>query len=289
VFGTLWNATVDIRFWNGRLSLHDQLSYLTWKKNNALTFDNFKTVREEFTGTYLSVLANDMPHKELIQSLYKQPSFIPKEYEVDDEMAVNVMMDGTVEKIDTGGMWMYGGDVGAGVREHIDTVGCKCSWSYMLFGEKEWALRTPPGQEPRRSFEGVQRQGDFIFWCIGYIHQTVIKAESVDVHGYTKLTRPSGVAGDGSYANKLKEYALVGDHEAVEVGAQNCELGTVGYSDWPASRSWATKMWRKHRKKVKDAKTVGWYAAAATLVALFVKVAVKKRLRALRRERVKAE
>ena len=90
-------------------------------------------------------------------------------------------------------MWMYAGEKGAGVVEHIDTVGCVCSWSYMLFGEKKWWLGSPPGTQGEKYFEHsevIQGQYDFIFWCVGYKHETIITSdESLDIHGYVDLDK----------------------------------------------------------------------------------------------------
>ena len=99
---------------------------------------------------------------------------------------------------------MYSGMKGAGVSEHIDTVGCVCSWSYMLLGKKRWWFRTPPVAEGfsrrERKFEVLQEPGDFLFWCVGYHHQTMTESdESLDVHGYVGLDLVSA----GSFANNL--------------------------------------------------------------------------------------
>lgn len=88
------------------------------------------------------------------------------------------------------------------MANHIDTIGCVCSWSTMLFGTKRWRLGTPPGEEPVEVSEVVQEQGDFMFWCAGTWHQTWIEEESLDVHGYVKLSYEQG-----SYARNLVGFA----------------------------------------------------------------------------------
>ena len=101
-------------------------------------------------------------------------------------------------------MWMYAGSQGAGVNEHIDTVGCVCSWSFMLLGKKRWWFRSPPGASPQQRYEVLQETGDFIFWCVGWHHQTLIESdESLDVHGYTGLDLMT----PGSFGNKMGGFA----------------------------------------------------------------------------------
>jgi len=136
----------------------------------------------------MSIVANTLPSQNYLRSnIYTEPDFMPK-------------------KNFATGMWMYGGERGAGVTEHIDSVGCVCSWSYMLFGDKLWWFGSPPGAPKKSAYvhsEVLQRQYDFIFWCVGFRHETTITSdESLDIHGYINLDQ----GGPDTYAQNLTAY-----------------------------------------------------------------------------------
>ena len=123
-----------------------------------MNFTNFNKVRESYDKTYLSIIANNREEIALVDTQFTPPEWFPS------------------PNLQT--RWMYGGGRGAGVLVHVDDVGCKCSWGYMLFGRKKWWLETPPGMGQGKSYEVVQASGDFIFWCVGYLHSTLVSEQS---------------------------------------------------------------------------------------------------------------
>eukprot|EP00520_Triparma_pacifica_P010273 CAMPEP_0118637946 /NCGR_PEP_ID=MMETSP0785-20121206/3423_1 /TAXON_ID=91992 /ORGANISM="Bolidomonas pacifica, Strain CCMP 1866" /LENGTH=425 /DNA_ID=CAMNT_0006529165 /DNA_START=170 /DNA_END=1443 /DNA_ORIENTATION=- len=168
-------SSESLSLWQGRISDSLSQSYSKWSEKHNISFSNFKEVRERWPGSYMSIVANSGTSQDYLRSkVFSEPAFIPK-----GNLATS--------------MWMYAGDKGAGVVEHIDTVGCVCSWSYMLFGEKKWWLGSPPGTRGEKYFEHsevIQGQYDFIFWCVGYKHETIITSEeSLDIHGYVNLNK----------------------------------------------------------------------------------------------------
>ena len=252
-FKTKWQDVTAINMWQGRLSLKDKVRYMDWEDTHVPSFENFDKMRSEFTNSYLSAVANDDYHKKLIQEQYDHPSFLDKS----DYGA------------DSSAMWMYGGQSGAGVLEHIDTIGCVCSWSQLLFGRKKWLLRSPPGSEPEVKMEVVQEAGDFIFWCVGWWHQTVILSDAVDVHGYTKLRNEAG-----SFAReKLRRYATRSNHRDVKHAADVCEFGFADYVPGEdVSASYA--LWRRHRRKIVKG---GAVAVAICMLALLLRWLTRRR------------
>lgn len=149
-------------------------SFFEWSEQNTPSFKNLAHVVSTWpTTVYFSTVGNSNFQKSLIKEIYPGPHFLSSRdyYGVD-------------------GMWMYGGPKGTGVSNHIDTIGCVCSWSYLLFGSKLWTLSTPPGLEPAEEARVVQEEGDFFFWCVGYFHATEIMSDNaLDVHGYVNLKR----------------------------------------------------------------------------------------------------
>ncbi len=183
-FSSKWEGQNPF-MWQGRLSRTAMEEFIEFEANNTVTFDNFAEVRSRFPNSYLSIVANEERERKLLRNIFDHPPFIPP------------------KSIDEG-MWMYSGNKGAGVTEHIDIIGCVCSWSYMLIGSKKWWLRSPPGANPEEKFVTIQNEGDFIFWCVGYFHQTVVESEeSLDIHGYVSLSRN----GDTAFSRMLKKYS----------------------------------------------------------------------------------
>jgi hypothetical protein len=149
-------------------------SFFEWSEQNTPSFKNLAHVTSTWpTSVYFSTVGNSNFQKSLIKEVYPGPHFLSSS----DYAGVD-------------GMWMYGGPKGTGVSSHIDTIGCVCSWSYLLFGSKLWSLSTPPGLEPAEEASVVQGEGDFFFWCVGYFHATEILSDhALDVHGYVNLKR----------------------------------------------------------------------------------------------------
>jgi len=198
----------DPLMWFGRVKdmIYDRFQYWLYE-GNKVTLDNFLSVASEFPQTYLSLAANDPGEIDMVKRVFPHPSFIPP----------------SVASVFSG-MWMYAGLEGAGVNEHIDTVGCVCSWAHLLIGKKHWWFRTPPGVHPREKFDVLQEENDFIFWCVGYHHQTQIEsAESLDVHGYVPLS-----FGKDSFANNFKGYMKRATREVAYGGHSHSALRQMG-------------------------------------------------------------
>jgi len=198
-FSSRWTGE-EPNLWLGRLKDETQLRFHQWlQEGNSVTLENYESVAKQFPKTYISIVANEPDEISMVEEVFAVPAFIPKS-----------------SFSAAPSMWMYAGLEGAGVDEHIDTIGCVCSWSYMLFGKKRWWFRTPPGMTPQKRTTVLQEEGDFIFWCVGYFHQTQIESEeSLDVHGYVSLD----VNSPGSFANRVGEYANIANYEWVQGGA----------------------------------------------------------------------
>ena len=192
-FSSLWTGEKPI-MWFGRVAEQTRRRYEYWAHSadrhghrNEVTIANFKAVRERFPGIYMSLVSNLPQERALLTSVFAPPSFMPN--------TSTSMYDS---------MWMYAGSQGAGVHEHIDTVGCVCSWSFMLLGTKRWWFRSPPGASPQQRYEVLQETGDFVFWCVGWHHQTLSESdEALDVHGYVALDLMTR----GSFGNRIGGFA----------------------------------------------------------------------------------
>lgn len=202
-FSAVMNATwhSEIRMWPGRLSTAAFQAYREWfESGNRLDFGNFREVRKSFPGSYLSIRSGTSDDEYMIRRVFDSPPFMPQ------------------EAVRTGGgaYWMYAGERGAGVLEHIDMTGCVCSWSYQVFGTKRWMLRTPPGlRDPEGRYGVLQNAGDFFFWCVGYYHETVIESpESLSMHGYVFLD----IRTPSAYANLV---SLISNETMRKHGAQD--------------------------------------------------------------------
>lgn len=67
---------------------------------------------------------------------------------------------------------------------------------------------TPPGMAPIRRASVVQRKGDFIFWCVGWFHETEILSETaLDVHGYSRLDISPRPGSAPPYSQLTSEYS----------------------------------------------------------------------------------
>ena len=211
--------------WNNRLSPEQKEDYDAWvKAGNNISFNSFKWGRSRWPKSYLSIVANDKADKEFLnEQYYPTPSFISE------------------EQTGETGMWMYAGGKGAGVPEHIDSIGCVCSWSYMLFGSKKWWIGSPFHSFPLVLYQPlVQEKGDFFFWCVGWKHETeILSDESLDVHGYTALNKTATepnlaeeYSPDLLFSEKLSHYAsncLSKPSENKETCEVYTELGNYCY------------------------------------------------------------
>ena len=176
-----WRGEVMVL--DGRLSKQAKLACHRWQETgHKLHFGSFRKFRESFPGVYMSIVSRSNAEHAFLRSMSPPLPFVPDHVEREP-------------------YWMYAGGRGAGASEHIDSVGCVCSWSYMLFGSKRWLLRTPPGlREAEARYSVLQNTGDFFFWCVGYYHATVIEShEALDVHGYFHLDAKTA----GSYARMV--------------------------------------------------------------------------------------
>ena len=104
--------------------------------NKTITLKNYGWVRKKFPKSYLSLIANNPAEISLVKSVFEPPKYFP---------APNLRS-----------MWMYAGSRGAGVTEHIDNIGCSCSWSYMVFGSKKWLFSSAPGDSSEIDYEVLQ-------------------------------------------------------------------------------------------------------------------------------------
>ncbi|GMI01862.1 hypothetical protein TrST_g10439 [Triparma strigata] len=120
-FSSRWKGE-EPNLWLGRLKDETQWRFQRWlEEGNRVTLTNYESVAKQFPKTYISIVANEPHEINMIEEVFTTPAFIPKS-----------------SFSAAPSMWMYAGLEGAGVDEHIDTIGCVCSWSYMLFGKKRW-------------------------------------------------------------------------------------------------------------------------------------------------------
>ena len=203
-------------------------------RRSEVTIANFKAVASS-SNTY-SLVSNLPRERALVTSVFAPPSFIPNTSSLHDSM------------------WMYAGSQGAGVHEHIDTVGCVCSWSFMLLGTKRWWFRSPPGASPQQRYEVLQETGDFVFWCVGWHHQTLIESdESLDVHGYVALdlmTRGSFGNRIGGFAERATGEGRHGQRPSDVTGVKSRAMRLVTFDGLARTANCRFGLWRWQRGAV---------------------------------------